>query len=176
MVKLEYLICLINSSLVLTLFITHLTFAQKTIKVTKTTKTFSIENLEFKPIWDDSLSYSDNIDYYGGIKELKVYRDGKLLNTINNIEDNIALGYINFSFHDHNLDGYLDFTVPLNDKFPMYYLFNPKTQKYQRAEDWDYLRDYSVDKDNKIIRSNSYDYPEIEMYKIDGLKLIKLNP
>lgn len=158
----------------LALSLIHVLNAQKTIQVIKDTNTFTVSNLEFISSWDDKLSYSKNIGHYGGIAELKVYKDNNYLHTINAIKDHIALGYITFTFDDFNLDGYLDFTVPLNEKFPMYYLFDPKTQKYQRAEDWDYLRDYKVDETTKIITTNSYDYIRAKTYQIDGLKLIEI--
>ena len=37
------------------------------------TKAYHIENLKFNVTWDSKLSYSDNIGYYGGIKELHIY-------------------------------------------------------------------------------------------------------
>lgn len=147
----------------------------KVIEVTKETKTFKVGELEFKPIWDEKLNFSDNIGYYGGVKTLKIYKNGNQSQTLNRIEDNIALGYIIFKFEDFNLDGFIDFTVPLNEKYPMYYLFNPTTNKYERAEDWDYLRDFKTDKFKKQITTNSYDFDEVKVYKISGLKLISTN-
>jgi hypothetical protein len=96
------------------------------------------------------------------------------MQSLESIEDKIALGYIIFSFDDFNLDGWLDFSIPLNEKYPMYYLFNPKTKAYQRAEDWDYLRDFKIDEAKKQIITNTYDFEEIKRYRIKGLQLIEI--
>lgn len=162
------------SAVLILLCITNTITNKKLIEVNKDTKSFSVEDFTFKVTWDDKLSHSDNIGYYGGVSELKIYRNSKYLHTLHKIEDNIALGYINFTFEDYNLDGFVDFRIPLNDKYPMYYLFNPKTNQYERAEDWDYLRDFKTDKLKKQITTNSYDFDKVKVYKISGLKLIEV--
>jgi len=150
-----------------------------TISINKTIS-FKVKNLKFDIVWDNQLSYSENIGYYGGIKSLIIYSNNKLLQTINNIEDNIALGTISFKFYDYNLDGHLDFTVPIDcgkicwDK---YYIFNHQTKRYENLKDWDYLRIQKINKIKKQILSEP-DGAAIEdnrkLYQIRGLILDKL--
>lgn len=150
-----------------------------TININKT-DSFKVNNLKFDIIWDKNLSYSENIGYFGGIKSLTIYENNKLLQTINNIEDNIALGTISIKFYDYNLDGHLDFTVPIDcgkicwDK---YYIFNHQTNKYENLKDWDYLRIQKINKIKKQILSEP-DAAAFEdnskLYQIRGLELVKL--
>jgi len=94
-----------------------------TIDINKT-KIYKIDNLNFDVIWDNELDYSENIWHYGGIKRLDIYKKDKKLQEINNVADKIALGYISFRFYDYNFDGYLDFTLPINSRWEMYFIFN----------------------------------------------------
>lgn len=150
-----------------------------TIEVSKTNN-FKIKNLKFDVVWDKQLSHSENIGYYGGIKSLTIYKNNILLQTIKNIEDGIALGTIYFDFYDYNLDGYLDFKVPIGcgkicwDK---YYIFNPQTNRYENRKDWDYLRIQKIDKIKKLILSqpdgNAFE-DNRKIYQIKGIELIEL--
>lgn len=81
-----------------------------TLKFTKS-ETIKHQDLMFDVKWNDSLSYSNNIGYYGGILELKVSIKGKCIQTIKNIEDGIGLGEILFSIYDYNMDGFQDFSI-----------------------------------------------------------------
>lgn len=150
-----------------------------TIDINKT-ENFRIKNLKFDVVWDKQLSHSENTGYFGGIKSLTIYKNNKLLQTINYIEDNIALGTISIKFYDYNLDGHLDFTVPVDcgkicwDK---YYIFNPQTNKYEHLKVWDYLRIQKINKIKKQILSESDDNAITDnriLYQIKGLKLIEL--
>lgn len=147
-----------------------------------TTRTFtkskaqSINDISLKSIWDDKLSYSENLGYYGGISELKILKNNTLIQTIKNIEDGIGLGEIRFTFYDYNMDGYLDFTIPINcgnSCYDSYYLFNPRTNKFEHSKSWDYLRIDKLNKSEKKILSIpdgiATDTSQ-SLYKIDGSK------
>lgn len=115
---------------------------------------YKLAELNFKVIWDNKLSHSENIGYYGGIKKLTVYKNGKEIQTFDTIEDNVALGSINFNFYDYNLDGFMDFNIPIDCGkicWKKYYLFNPESNKFEHIKDWDYLRIQKIDKKNKLI-------------------------
>ena len=144
------------------------------------TESFVIGDLKFKIVWDKKLSYSENIGYCGGIKSLTIYKNNILLQSIQNIEDNVALGTISIKFYDYNLDGHLDFTVPIDcgkicwDK---YYIFNPQKNKFENLKDWDYLRIQKINKIKKQILSEPDDDAITDnrrRYQIKGLKLIEL--
>ncbi|MDC9721147.1 MAG: hypothetical protein PSN34_00055 [Urechidicola sp.] len=147
--------------------------------IEKTMK-FTIENYTFSIYWDEKLSHSENIGYYGGIKSMTISKDGKTLNELYEIEDKIALGEINLMFYDYNFDGYIDFTIPLNCGkicWKEYYLFNPKSNQFEHKKEWDYLRIRQIDKINKWIKSESSGNTVTDnskLYKVKGLELIEI--
>ena len=152
----------------------------KTLEVNKTKK-YKIENFIFNVIWNKQLSYSENIGYYGGIKKLIINKGNKKLQIINNIEDAVALGNIHFNFYDYNLDGYTDFSIPFdcgNICWEKYYIFNPKSNKFEHKKTWNYLRIQKIDKKNKLILTQP-DGNAIEdnrkTIKIKGLEIIEIN-
>lgn len=121
--------------------------------ITKSTK-FQINDLTIHAKWNDKLSYSENIGYYGGIEKLTITANNKVLQVINNIEDNVALDQIIINFYDYNFDDYLDFSV--QDQcgqscFYKYYIYNKKQGKFKYAKDWDYIRIQQVNKVKKQI-------------------------
>jgi len=116
-------------------------------------KTFEIDCYKFKVIWNKKLSHSDNIGYYGGIETLTIYNNNKEIQTIKKIEDEIALGTIVFNFYDYNLDGHLDFTIPINSNWDGYYIYNPLIDKFEHQKEWDYLKIQKIDKVSKQILS-----------------------
>ncbi|MCG2431857.1 XAC2610-related protein [Aequorivita xiaoshiensis] len=151
-----------------------------TLKFTNTDILKSSNGLTFKATWKEDLDLSDEEYAYGGISELHVYKGQRHIQTIKNIVDYIALGYVNLTFFDYNMDGYLDFTVPIScggSCYEKYYLYNPKTKMFTHQKEWDYLRIWKFNKATKQIRSvpdgnamNAKHY----LYKVDGLKLIKV--
>ena len=148
-----------------------------TININRT-KIYEFANFSFDVVWDSNLSYSENIGYYGGIKKLGIYKNDKKLQTINDIEDSIALGNISFVLYDYNFDGYLDFTIPLDcgkTCWVKYYLYNPISNEFEHREDWDYLRIQKIDKKNKRILSEQDGNHEgnQKIYQIQGIKLIE---
>jgi hypothetical protein len=147
-----------------------------TIYVSKTDN-FKIKNLKFEIVWDKQLSHSENIGFYGGIQTLTIYKNNKKLQSLNNIEDGIALGTIPFDFYDYNLDGYLDFSIPINERWGQYYIYNPKTNRYENRKDWSYLRIQKIDKIKKLILSqpdgNAFE-DNRKIYQIRGIELIEM--
>lgn len=150
-----------------------------TLSFTKS-ETQSVNDISLKAIWDDKLSYSANIGYYGGISELHIFKNKKQIQTIKKIEDGIALGYIHITFYDYNMDGYLDFTIPIDcgkSCYDYYYIFNPKTNKFEHSKSWDYVRIDKLNKSKKQILSipdgNAGDTSHY-LYKVDGKQLIKV--
>lgn len=146
-----------------------------TVNINKT-EIYKAQNYSLDVVWDENLSYSENIGYYGGIKKMIINKDNREIQVIENLEDNVALGTIYFNFYDYNLDGYLDFTLPINSRWLMYYIFNPQTNQFEHLEDWDYLRIQKIDKKNKLILSEP-DGNAMEdnrkIYKINGLNIIE---
>lgn len=151
------------------------------IKVVTISKS-GIQNIglfELKTLWDDKLSYSSNIGYYGGIKELSIYLNGTQVNVLKNIEDYVALGDIRLEFFDFNFDGILDFRMPIscgrscNFK---YYIFNLGTNQFDYSSSWDYLRILKVNFEALQIipiPDGNYDN-ERKLYQINGMRLDKL--
>lgn len=156
-------------------------FSEEKISIININKTKQYKFKEFilNVVWNEKLSYSENIGYYGGIKKLSILKENKELQIINNIEDNIALGNIYFSFYDYNFDGYIDFSIPIDcgkNCWYKYYFFNPKSNKFEHKKSWDYLRIKKIDKENKMILSESngnVDEKNKKIYKIKGLEIIE---
>lgn len=150
-----------------------------TLEFTKSA-TLSIKNFSFQAVWNPKMVYSGNIGYYGGISELHIYKDKNLIQTIKNIEDGIALGYINITFYDYNMDGHLDFTIPIDcgkSCYDSFYLYNPQTNKFEYSKSWDYLRIDKFNKKKKQILSipdgNAGDASHY-LYQVKGNRLIKV--
>lgn len=147
-----------------------------TLEINKT-KTYKIYDFAFNVVWNEKLSFSENIGYYGGIKTLIINKGKNQLQTINTIEDKVGLGNIYFSFYDYNFDGYIDFSIPIDcgkNCWEKYYLFNPKSNKFEHKKDWDYLRIKKVDKKNKMVLSESdgnVNENNEKTYKIKGLEI-----
>lgn len=131
-------------------------------------------------VWNDTLSYSENLGYVGGFGELQIFKNKKPLQTIYKIEDGIALGEIRFSFYDYNMDGHLDFSVPIDcgkSCYDSYYLFNPETGRFQHYEEWDYLRIQELHRTTKQIRTvpeGTAVSGESKLFQIEGNQLVLL--
>ena len=144
--------------------------------VSKTEK-FIIENFSFEIVWDNKLTPNVKFGYLGGIKSMKIYKDNTLINTILNITVEIGLGEIYFRFYDYNFDGYLDFTIPVNEKWEKYYLFNPTRYTFQNYKDWDYLKIQKMNKREKQILSHPDGNSEIDnrvLYQIKGSEIFEI--
>lgn len=171
------------------LILSNITFAQKnnwqefsrekkTVVNIDTSGIYEVNNYKLIVIWDEKFSYSKNIGYYGGIKKITIYNNYEKIQTLEHLEDKIALGTIRLSFYDYNFDGILDFTVPINSKWLMYYIFNPKTNQFEHREDWDYLRIQKIDRKNKMILSqpdgNAFQ-DNRKKFKVEGVNITKVN-
>lgn len=151
----------------------------KSVSITKSGIS-QIGNYTFKVVWDEELCFSDNIGHYGGIKKLEIFINDLLVNTFNHIEDEVALGYVNIDFFDYNLDGNVDFRLPLGcgaSCYYKYYIFNTSTNKFEHSPSWDYLRIFKLNiKGKKIIPIPDGNYDtEKKLYQINGMKLEKKN-
>jgi hypothetical protein len=142
---------------------------------------FEIEEFRIRVIWDEKLSHSENLGYYGGIAEMIIYKGDQTIFTGINIEDGIALGIINLTFYDYNLDGHIDFTIPIDcgrSCYDKYYLFDPVKNIFLHASDWDYLRIQKLNKVKKQLISqpegNAMDTVN-KLFQINGLDLTELN-
>lgn len=162
----------------------QINFSQELIvhQISKNNTSFSIKNLKFEITWNEKMYYSKNTkSYYGGISKMEIYQNGKRIQTLKNIKDYIGLGYIDLRFFDFNMDGHIDFTIPLDSGRSVgesYYLFDPKQHKFIHQKDWDYLKIWSFNPNKKLITTRSYDncciYDEYT-YKVNGLILEKIN-
>jgi len=137
----------------------------------------TVNDFRFVFDWDNKLTYSGNIGYYGGIKTMQIYYKDEIINTFSNIEDVIALGEIRMNFYDYNMDGHLDFTIPISEGKTLwraYYLFNPILNKFENYTDWDYLNIQKINKETKQILShpdgNAFATNRI-LYEINGFKI-----
>ena len=180
--------------LIITLFTSTLLFSQKsenwvlmdkepitTLSLSKS-ETLSVNEFSFQATWDNKLSYSENLGYYGGISELQVFKNNKLIQMIKNIEDGIGLGEISFTFYDYNMDGYTDFKIPIDcgkSCYDAYYLFNPQTEKFEHQKEWDYLQIEKINKKRKQILTvpdgNATQVSRV-LFQVMGNKLTKIKP
>jgi len=151
----------------------------KISKVVSKNLDFKVDKFRFNFIWSNELSYSNNIGVYGGIQALDIYIDDEKTQTIQNIEDRIGLGEIPFVFYDFNLDGNIDFSIPINDNWSQYYIYNPSTKKFVHKEDWDFLKIQMIDKKNKrLLHLSKTNFPDNQsriIYLIEGDRLVRQN-
>lgn len=151
-----------------------------TLKFTKS-ETIKYNDFLFDVKWQDSLSYSRNIGYYGGVSELKISFKGKYLQMIKNIEDGIGLGEIRVAIYDYNMDGVQDFSIQRDcgkTCYEYYYLFDKVSSVFIHEKEWDYIRIQSLNKVKKEILTvpdgtalkGDYDWFQVKGNK---LKLIK---
>ncbi|WP_233883015.1 XAC2610-related protein [Tenacibaculum piscium] len=148
-------------------------------KSIKNNETFKIKQFNFVITWDEKLSYSSNLErHYGGIKLLEIYEKDKHLTSFQNIEDPTALDEIVIRFYDYNLDGFIDFSLPISvggSSWLRYYIYNPTTKKYLHEKEWDYLRIQKIDKTNKrILTQPDGNVDNRKLFKIEGSKLIEV--
>ena len=142
---------------------------------------FKIQELTFKIQWDKKLSYSENlISYYGGIGELKIFYKNRLIQTINKIEDGVALGEIYFNFYDFNMDGHLDFSIQrecAKNCYDDFYLYNNSKKQFIHQKAWDYIRIKKINMHTKQIVTqpddNSFDV-ETKIYNVVNNSLVEL--
>lgn len=147
------------------------------IRISKT-EDFTFKELRFKAIWDDKLTLSDNIGYYGGIKQLKIYLNNQLVNVFDSIEDANAIGEILITIYDYNFDGNLDFSYLRESgataSYSNYCLYNPASNKFEVIESWSLLRIQKINKRTKEILAHPDWRRGRVFYEINGLELIKV--
>mgnify|MGYP001355367899 CR=1 FL=1 len=139
--------------------------------------TIQTGNLKFEILFDDKLSYMDKLGYYGGIREMKIFKNGKHIQTMHNIEDPTAIGIVDFSVGDYNLDGHPDIKMRLNDNYFKFLLFNPISKKFEHIESWDYLRTRHFNTVKKQLLTNPEGtavYGEFYLYQVKDTTLNKL--
>jgi len=142
-------------------------------------QTFQVGNLKFEAVYEENM-VKDAEFPYGGVREMHISKKGKHLQTMKNLKDIRALGIVYVGFYDFNLDGYKDMRFLLSEGkgyFYEYYLFNSKTQQFEHAKEWDYIRPDFYNIPQKHFFTIPYgtccdgDY---ELYQINGTKLKKL--
>ena len=147
-----------------------------TKEVTKNTS-FKVDKFEFKIEWMDKLSHSPNLGYLGGIKSLKIYSKGTLINDFKSIEDEVGLQKFIIDFYDFNLDGTIDFRIRREcggSCYYSYYLSNIKINKFENPKEWDYIRVRALDFKNKLLADQVVSVNEgAYVYKVNGNRLIK---
>jgi hypothetical protein len=139
--------------------------------------TFEIGNLKFEIIFDEKLSYLEKLGHYGGIKEMKIFKNGKHIQTMQNIEDPTAVGIVDFAVGDYNLDGHQDLKMRLNDNYFKSLLFNPVLQKFEHIESWDYLRTGKFNLTKKQLVTTpegTAGYGDFHLYQVSDTELKKL--
>lgn len=149
----------------------------KSIKISKVNTIVEIDNFRFEMLWDEKLSYSENLGNYGGVAEIKVYKNGKSVQILGKIEDSNALDFIDFTFYDYNMDGHIDFSYFIScgkGCWPAYYLYNPMKQNFEHVKEWDYIKPWELNKVKKqflTVPDGTAMEGEQKRYQIDGLKL-----
>lgn len=170
--------------LLIVILITTISYAQLkplkdadllTKEVIKNTS-FKVDKFEFKIEWQDKLSHSPNLGYLGGIKSLKIYSKGILINDFKSIEDEVGLQEFIFDFYDFNLDGTIDFRIRRECGgrcYYSYYLSNLKLNKFENLKEWDYIRIRALDFKNKLLADQLTVVNKVtDIYKVKGNRLI----
>ena len=149
----------------------------KNINISKENTIVEVDNFRFEMTWDEKLSHSSNLGNYGGVSKIKIYKDGKYVQSLGEIEDPNALNYISFMFYDYNMDGFIDFSYYIScgkGCWPAYYFYNPEKQSFEHVKEWDYIIPWEINKVKKQFRT-SPDGNATEgiqkLYQIGGLKL-----
>lgn len=154
----------------------------KGFEITKNTKQFKFQDYHFKIYWNDHFNYSEDLEkYVGGIAKLEILKNNILIQVIDTIKDEDALGKIHLTFADYNFDGMIDFTLPLGTcgkgYYYKYYLFNTNERKFVYESSWDYIRINKVKPVEKLIQTvveRSCCLADYTIYKVDGLKLTEV--
>lgn len=138
---------------------------------------FKVDKFEFKIEWTDKLSHSPNLGYLGGIKSLKIYSKGILINNFKSIKDEVGLQEFIFDFYDFNLDGTIDFRIRRECGgrcYYSYYLSNIQMNKFENPKEWDFTRIRALDFKNKLLADQLGGINEgVDIYIVKGNRLIK---
>ena len=139
--------------------------------------TLILENLRFEVTWDKQLIPNKKLGYLGGIKRMGIYKNDSLVNTFENIEDAVGLGEINITFYDFNMDGELDFSLPIDmgkNRWNEYFIYNSEMNKFRHQTSWDYLRLQKINPNKKWILSQPDGFDPRKIYFVSGDTLIYL--
>lgn len=147
--------------------------------------TYTYDNLKFiVGSWEPKATESPNM-WLGAIRNLEIYKNGKLLQIIPEIKEQLGLDSIHFMFFDFNMDGYPDFRVPRDcgkSCWYDYYIFNPNTNKFEKQDSWDWVRVHSYNSNKKQIlgeidgtaREGTQELYQVKGLKIEVIKTIKI--
>lgn len=144
------------------------------------TQTFQVGVFTFEAVYDENMSFSENIGNWGGIRQMTISKNSRHLQTMTDIKDIFGFGVVQIEFYDFNLDGHIDMRFVLAEgkaHFHEYFLFNPQKQIFKHAEDWDYIRpDYYNFKEKQFltIPYGTAGYGDFGLYQINGSKLRQL--
>lgn len=138
---------------------------------------YQFENLTLEGYeWREDIPNEDGYEVVG-LRELRIFRNGKYMQSLYNIGDDASFDSLVFYFYDFNMDGHLDFRIRRTcgkSCFYSYYFFDPKTEKFIRVKDWDYIRPALLSKQKKQF----WEYPEgtaewgyERLYQVKGVKL-----
>lgn len=135
----------------------------------------NINTFRFEIDFDEKMNYNENAgSHYGGIAEMRVIKNGKQIQQLRNIEDIRALGVIEITFYDINLDGHIDMSFILSEgkgNFYEYYIFNPTRDRFEHYREWDYIRPNLYNKSLKQFLTIPYGTAivgEFALYQING--------
>ena len=140
--------------------------------------TLNLEKLRFEITWDKQLILNKKLGYLGGIKRMDIYKNDSLVNSFENIEDVSALGEIAIRFYDFNMDGELDFSLPIEigkNRWDKYFIYNPEMNRFQHQPSWDYLRIQKINPKTKWILSQPDGFDPQKIYFVSEDMLILLN-
>lgn len=140
-------------------------------------ETLILENIRLEVAWDKELIPNKKFGYLDGIKRMDIYKNDSLVNTFENIEDAVGLGEINISFYDFNMDGELDFSLPIDigkNRWDEYFIYNSEMNKFRHQTSWDYLRIQEINPNKKLILSQPDGFDSRKIYFVSGDTLIHL--
>lgn len=138
---------------------------------------YQFENLRFEGLeWRNDI-LDENGYKVDGLRELRIYRNGKYVQTLYNIGDDALFDHLVVYFYDYNMDGHLDFRIRRTcgkNCFYSYYFFDPETEKFIHVKDWDYIRPALLSKEKKQF----WGFPDgtahsgvEELYQVTGIEL-----
>lgn len=142
---------------------------------------FDVGDFHFKVKYDAKMNYNDNAgSHYGGISEMKIFKNKKEIQRLKSVEDIRALGTVEIAFYDINLDGHIDMRFILSEgkgNFYEYHLFNPEKTQFEHREEWDYLRPNRYNYSKKQFITIPYGTAivgDYGLYQINGNTITKI--
>lgn len=140
---------------------------------TYTVEKFTLEALEWRQ------KELENGNFKGEIGKLKIYKDGDFMQSFEGLSDPLVnFQYVLFIFGDYNMDGHPDFRIFRDcggSCWFDYYIYNPKTGKFNHEKSWDGLSIYAMNPKTKEIQGQpegSATCGTETLYKAKGTKLV----